>query len=72
MIYHLKVKGELDQSWSEWLGNAQITTDRLEEGSVITTLVVDAVDQSTLFGIIEHIRDLNIFLISVTKENQEI
>lgn len=71
MIYQLKIKGELDQSWSEWLGEIQITTDRQEDGSIVTTLVVDATDQSTLFGILERIRDLNIFLISVSKNNQE-
>lgn len=71
MIYQLKVKGELDQSWSQWLGEVQITTDRQEGGSNVTTLEVDATDQSTLFGILERIRDLNIFLISVTQKNQE-
>lgn len=71
MLYQLKVKGEFDQHWSEWLGDIQITTDRLEDGLVVSTLVVNAVDQSALFGILEHIRNLNIFLISVTEVEQE-
>ena len=72
MIYQLKVKGELDVSWSEWLGNVQITPEKQDDGSVITTMTVDAADQSTLFGILDRIRDLNIHLISVTKDGQEI
>jgi hypothetical protein len=72
MIYQLKVKGELDQSWSEWLGDIQITAEKQADGSVVTTLTVDAVDQSVLFGILDHIRDLNILLISVSKDGREI
>ena len=72
MIYKIKVKGELDKSWSEWLGNIQITSEKQEDGSMVTTLTVDAIDQSTLFGILDHIRDLNIFLVSVTKDDLEI
>jgi hypothetical protein len=72
MIYQLKVKGELDQSWSAWLGSCQIDTQFQPDGSVMTTLTVDAVDQSVLFGILDRIRDLNIPLISVTKNGLEI
>jgi hypothetical protein len=72
MIYQIKVKGVLDQSWSDWLGSIQITSEKQDNGSTITTLTVDVVDQSTLFGILDHIRDLNIFLISFTKDGQEI
>lgn len=72
MIYQLKVKGELDQSWSEWLGSIQITSEKQEDGSVITTLKVDAADQSALFGILDRIRDLNLTLILVTRDGKEI
>ncbi len=72
MIYQLKVKGKLDQSWSDWLGSIRISSDKQADGSVITTLTVDAIDQSNLFGILDRIRDLNIFLISVTKDGMEI
>jgi hypothetical protein len=72
MIYQLKVKAKLDQSWSDWLGSIRISSDKQADGSVITTLTVDAIDQSNLFGILDRIRDLNIFLISVTKDGMEI
>lgn len=72
MIYQLKVKGELDKSWSDWLGSFQVTSEKQEDGMVITTLTVDAADQSALFGILDRVRDLNILLISVTNNGQEI
>ncbi len=72
MICQLKIKSELDRSWSERLGEVQITTERQEDGSGVTIRVVDAADQSTLFGILERIRDLNMDLISVTKNSQKI
>jgi hypothetical protein len=72
MIYQLKVAGELDASWTDWLGSIHCEVEKQEDGTVITTLTVDAVDQSFLFGILDRIRDLNIFLISVTKNGQEI
>lgn len=65
MIYQIKVKGELDQSWSDWLGDVKIATERQRDGSVTTTLAVDAADQPVLFGILDRIRDLNLTLISV-------
>jgi hypothetical protein len=72
MIYKLKVAGELDKSWSDWLGNIQIISEVHEGGAVFTTLTVDATDQPALFGILDHIRDLNIQLISVSSTGQKI
>jgi hypothetical protein len=72
MIYQIKVKGELDKSWSEWLGNIQISMEDQQDGTVVTTLTVDVTDQSTLFGILDRIRDLNILLVSVTRDGLEI
>jgi hypothetical protein len=72
MIYQVKVKGELDKHWSDWLGSIQFTSEKQDDRSVITTLTVDAIDQSTLFGILDRIRDLNMLLISVTRDGVEI
>lgn len=71
MIYQIKIKGALDRSWSDWLGKAEITAEAAEDGSVITTMLVDAADQPALFGILDRIRDLNLVLINViSKENE--
>jgi hypothetical protein len=68
MIYQITVKGELDQGWSEWLGGILLSRENQADGSMATTLTVDASDQSTLFGILDRIRDLNLLLLSVTRE----
>jgi hypothetical protein len=67
MIYQIKLKGELDQSWSDWLGDVEITTELAEDGSMITAILVDAADQPALFGVLDRIRDLNFTLIQVTR-----
>ncbi len=66
MVYQIKVVGELDQSWSDWLGGLQSASERLADGRVITTLTIDAPDQPALFGVLDHIRDINLVLVSVT------
>jgi len=66
MLYQIKVVGELDQSWSEWLGGVQVASERLDDGRVLTTLTVEAADQPALFGILDHIRDINLLLVSVS------
>ena len=66
MVYQIKVKGVLDQSWSAWLGGVVITSEVAQDGSAITTLVADVPDQPALFGILDRIRDLNLVLYSVT------
>jgi hypothetical protein len=71
MIYQIMIKGTLDQSWSDWLGNVGITMDPAENGSVVTTIRVDAADQPALFGILDHIRDLNLDLLSVSRSDDE-
>lgn len=67
MVYQIKVEGELDQSWSDWLGSVKITSDWMEDGRAITTMMLDVADQPALFGILDRIRDLNITLIHVIR-----
>lgn len=66
MVYQITIKGNIDKSWFDWLGQVEIFSELQSDGSVITTLMVDTEDQSTLFGILDRIRDLNIPLITVT------
>ena len=67
MIYQIEVKGKLDESWSDWLGDASITSTLGEDETSlwVTTLVVEVPDSPALFGILDHIRDLNLTLVSV-------
>lgn len=60
--YEVKVRGHLDQHWSEWFGGLKLT---YLEGDV-TLLSGLLSDQAALHGLLERIRDLNLTLISVT------
>ena len=67
LIYRIKVSGELDQSWADWLGRVQIIPERAEDGSVVTTLSGEAVDQPALFGILDRIREFNLIMMKVER-----
>ncbi len=66
MVYQIKVKGELDQSWSDWLGDIQILPNLTKDASQTTILMANLADQPALFGLLDRIRDLNLVLISVS------
>jgi hypothetical protein len=61
----IKIKGHLDQRWSEWF--AGLTLTHLEGDE--TLLSGPLPDQPALHGLLERIRDLNLTLISVTCSN---
>jgi hypothetical protein len=42
----------------------------MDFAAVITTLIIDAGDQTTLFGILDHLLDLNLNLIDVTQDEK--
>ncbi len=71
MSYQIKIAAVLDQSWSDWLGKVNITTDQLQDGTQISILTVDTNDPAHLFGILDYLRDLNITLISVNISNRD-
>lgn len=71
MLYQIKLKGTLDESWSDWLSGAVIVSKLEEDGTLITILTVDATDQPALFGILDRIRDMNLLPISVEKIDKE-
>jgi hypothetical protein len=60
--YEIKVRGHLNQGWSEWFAGLRLTHlpgDR-------TLLAGTLPDQAALHGLLERIRDLNLTLISVS------
>jgi hypothetical protein len=60
--YQIKVKGNLDPSWSDWFGGFNIRPQDDE-----TILVGIVIDQSALHGILAKINELGLSLISVTR-----
>jgi hypothetical protein len=59
--YEIKIKGHLDQPWSEWFAGLELTY--LEEN--VTLLSGLLTDQAALHGLLERVRDLNLTLLSV-------
>jgi len=62
--YEIRVRGHLDPHWCAWFENWTITN--LENGEVLLTRF--NVDQSGLYGALNKIRDLNLTLLSVAKQ----
>ncbi len=65
--YEIKVRGQLDESWSDWFDNMDITVENEHDDPPITILTGVVVDQAALQGILHRIHDLNLELISVTR-----
>jgi len=64
MRYQITVRGVLDESWSNWLGRAEVAS-AIVEGAPVTTLQIDVPDQPALLGLLNRLADMNLFLISV-------
>ena len=60
--YQIKVKGNLDPSWSDWFDGFSIRSQGNE-----TTLFGMVIDQSALHGILAKINELGLVIISVEK-----
>ena len=66
-VYHIYVKGLLDEEWSCYLSNFKIT----HHAHGISMLVGTVRDQAELFGLLLKIRDLGIPLIAIEPIAQE-
>ncbi len=62
-IYQIRVKGNLDQKWSDWFDGCSITPQAGGE----TLLSGPAADQAALHGLLAKIRDLGLPLLSVRR-----
>ncbi len=62
-IYQIRIKGHLDDRWSDWFDGLTIT----QETDGNTLLTGPVVDQSALYGLLKKVHDLGLPLISVKK-----
>jgi hypothetical protein len=60
-LHRIRVRGHLDQSWSQWFGDLIITHE--PNGETVMTGPVR--DQAALFGLLIKVRDLGLTLISM-------
>ena len=60
--YEIRLKGHLDDRWSEWFEGLTITLE--EDGDTLLTGPV--IDQAALHGFLKKVRDLGMPLVSVS------
>ncbi len=63
--YRIRIAGRVNDGWSDFMSDLEQSFDQ-ENGATITTINGVVADQSALHGLLEHIRDLNLTLLSVT------
>lgn len=66
-VYEIKVKGHIDEAWSSWFEDLEITTGFEEDGTAVTIFTGQLDDQPTLHGVLARIRDINLPLVSVNQ-----
>ena len=62
--YQIKVPGQLDESWSDWVGGMTIEVECEADGPPITTLT-GSLDQAALQGVLRRLYSLGLPLVSV-------
>ena len=62
--YQIRVPGELDESWSDWIQGMTITVESEGEDPPVTILT-GTVDQAALHGVLRRLYSLGLPLISV-------
>jgi hypothetical protein len=65
--YQIRIKGHLDDHWSEWLGG--LTFAQHPDGT--TTLTGRIVDRAALYGVLKKLEDMGLALISVNEAKNE-
>jgi hypothetical protein len=69
-IYHIRIRGLLDESWSDNLSGMRISSVKKAAGSRETLLTGELTDQAALMGVLNTLYDMGFSLISVAKVAQ--
>ena len=65
-FYEIRIKGQLDESWSDWLEGLEVNL--LDNGEMILSGYIG--DQAALMGTLNKLYGLNLTLLSVSKADQ--
>jgi hypothetical protein len=65
--FEIHVKGQLDESWSDWLEGLEVKLS--DNGEMILSGLIG--DQAALMGILNKLYRLNLTLLSVSKASQK-
>ena len=63
--YRIRVRGFLDESWSERLGGLRITSSKIGDEKPLTVLSGQVRDQAELAGVLNTLYELHLTLLSV-------
>jgi hypothetical protein len=66
-FYEIRVKGQLDESWSDWLEGLEVKL--LDKGEMILSGYIG--DQAALMGTLNKLYGLNLALLSLSKVNSK-
>ena len=64
-FFEIRVRGQLDESWSDWLGGLEVKL--LENGEMILSGHIG--DQAALMGTLNKLHGLNLTLLSLSRIN---
>jgi hypothetical protein len=65
--YEIRIKGHLDQHWSEWFGGLLITYDS-DDNTVMRGALID---EAALHSVLMRVRDLGVPLLAVNRVETE-
>ena len=71
IAYQIKIQGRLEERWSRWFDDMDISAISQTSGPTVTILSGIVADQAALHGLLNRIRDLGIPLLSVQVLNSD-
>ncbi len=66
-FYQIRVRGQLDESWTDWLGGLTIVSQSTGESLLSGTIV----DQAALYGTLDKLYAMNLLLLSVCRKEND-